>query len=529
MFGRNQAKATPITSVASNDAELSQPVIKINESSTSEPEDSAYQQLQIIEKPIQERRIEIDQSNDAPLLSTEQMRELLKQVEHVTETVRSDVGLHSTRVQELNSGLSDSMHESANSLTETIELLIEANNTLESRLDNAEIRLIEQSDRLNLQLEEGRTDLLTGLPNRRVFDNTLSKCFKYYSESRRPTCLLMLDIDNFKQFNDAHGHQLGDEVLSQIGITLREVLHNSNAIVARYGGEEFGVIMPGSEMFDAKIAAARINRSFRAMNIQHEDQDLNITTSIGIAELRPQDDLSFFVRRADLALYAAKEAGRDRAYWHDGLKELPVMHDEKSASQHNEKEEVLATPESAQNKIKQSQTQTEKYSSDKAAFVNDLERRLTESTRTNAPLSMVLIGIDQLDKITSKYGKQANVLVLNVMKQLLNAVMRDSDHVCQIDKGQYGILLPTADLAQSSLIAERLRKAVTKVQLKLDESRTVQFTISTGVTQALPLDEQVNVISRATAALKKSKISGGNQVSVVRREAEEKETTISAT
>ena len=79
------------------------------------------------------------------------------------------------------------------------------------------------------------------------------------------------------------------------------------------------------DIFDAKITAARINRSVRSMNIQHENQDLHITTSVGISELSPEDDLSLFVKRADLALYAAKEAGRDRAFWHDGLKEQPVI------------------------------------------------------------------------------------------------------------------------------------------------------------------------------------------------------------
>ena len=138
-----------------------------------------------------------------------------------------------------------------------------------------------------------------------------------------------------------------------------------------------------------------------------------------------------------------------------------------------------------------------------------------------------MIGIDQLDRIVSENGKQAESLVLNVMKQLLNAVMRDSDHVCQLENGQYGILLPTADLKQSSLIAERLRKAVTKVQLKLDESRTIQFTISTGVTESLPIDEYVNMINRSTAALRRSRISGGNQVSIVRSNAEEKNETVS--
>ncbi|MGY8769258.1 MAG: diguanylate cyclase [Pirellulales bacterium] len=529
LFGRT--KITPTTLVVTNNAETPvakqlQPAVEINETPAT-TDNSSYQQLEITEEPIQERRIEIDQSTDAPMLTTQQMRELLEQVENVTETVRSDVGSHSTRMKELNSGLSKSMHESSSTLTDTITLLIEANNTLESRLDNAEIRLIEQSDRLNMQLEEARTDLLTGLPNRRVFDKSLRKCYNYYTESRRPTCLLMLDIDNFKHFNDTYGHQLGDEVLRQIGVTLRELLHNSNAIIARYGGEEFGVIMPGSDIFDAKITAARINRSVRSMNIQHENQDLHITTSVGISELSPEDDLSLFVKRADLALYAAKEAGRDRAFWHDGLKEQPVIQDENPNNLSERSEEVLASTGISNQEVQSPQAQTESFASDKTEFIHDLKRRLTESTRTNTPLSMVMIGIDQLDRIVSENGKQAESLVLNVMKQLLNAVMRDSDHVCQLENGQYGILLPTADLKQSSLIAERLRKAVTKVQLKLDESRTIQFTISTGVTESLPIDEYVNMINRSTAALRRSRISGGNQVSIVRSNAEEKNETVS--
>jgi diguanylate cyclase (GGDEF)-like protein len=150
-------------------------------------------------------------------------------------------------------------------------------------------------------------DGLTGVANRRHFDETLALECRRAARSRSPMSLLMLDLDYFKPFNDEHGHQAGDELLRRVAQTLRDTVHRAADLVARYGGEEFVVLLPETNAEDAYRIAEALRRSI-------EDTRM-VTVSIGVAtqvperEARACDEL---VRLADEALYVAKRAGRNR-------------------------------------------------------------------------------------------------------------------------------------------------------------------------------------------------------------------------
>ena len=124
-------------------------------------------------------------------------------------------------------------------------------------------------------------------------------------------CLLMLDVDHFKKFNDAHGHLAGDEVLRLVGRTLKSAVRTPD-FVARYGGEEFGVIMPQTTLAETPPCGERIRAAIEQAECEFEGKKLRVTASIGIAQSLPRQSPNALVQIADEALYAAKQAGRNR-------------------------------------------------------------------------------------------------------------------------------------------------------------------------------------------------------------------------
>lgn len=152
------------------------------------------------------------------------------------------------------------------------------------------------------------TDALTALPNRRAFDEMLANLLKGHREADAAFSMLLLDLDNFKAYNDEFGHQEGDEVLRHVAGILRAALRPSD-FVARFGGEEFVVLLPGTDAFRAELMATRILDEFRAFHWPLRA----ITVSIGAAEVRAGESARGLVRRTDRALYQAKHGGRDQA------------------------------------------------------------------------------------------------------------------------------------------------------------------------------------------------------------------------
>jgi diguanylate cyclase (GGDEF)-like protein len=154
------------------------------------------------------------------------------------------------------------------------------------------------------------TDGLTGLANRRCFDQTLQVEWQRAARTDTRLALLMIDVDNFKTFNDQHGHWKADEVLKAFGQILKSCSARPGDLAARYGGEEFAVILPNADTTSASMVAERIRVSMmeRAQNVDSP------TVSIGVASVRPRPDrnAAALIKAADTALYRAKANGRNR-------------------------------------------------------------------------------------------------------------------------------------------------------------------------------------------------------------------------
>ncbi len=148
-------------------------------------------------------------------------------------------------------------------------------------------------------------DGLTEVANRRHFDDTLALEWRRAARSGQPMSLLMLDIDDFKPFNDRHGHQAGDDVLRRVAEVLRDSVHRAADLVARYGGEEFVVLLPETGLEQAREIAELLRAKI---------EELGVTASLGVATQVPSRDGNpdRLVKRADEALYEAKRGGRNR-------------------------------------------------------------------------------------------------------------------------------------------------------------------------------------------------------------------------
>jgi diguanylate cyclase (GGDEF)-like protein len=155
-------------------------------------------------------------------------------------------------------------------------------------------------------------DELTGIPNRRAFDQALEERTKEAVREGRPLSVLMIDIDHFKTFNDTLGHPEGDVALRSVARLLAGTLRRPADFIARYGGEEFVVVLPGTDQEGAQVVARRMNRAVYDAKLEHiNGVDSRVTVSIGVATRAPEQVHSV-VMYADRALYSAKHAGRNR-------------------------------------------------------------------------------------------------------------------------------------------------------------------------------------------------------------------------
>jgi len=159
------------------------------------------------------------------------------------------------------------------------------------------------------------TDALTGLNNRHAFMQRANELLKTAERYDQNCTLLMLDIDYFKQINDNHGHQMGDQVLASLGQLLTRELREVD-IVGRLGGEEFAALLAQTDQIDALQVAERLRASVEAMPLSCANgHPLSLTLSIGLASRHPAEPLEGVLGRADMALYKAKTSGRNRVSW----------------------------------------------------------------------------------------------------------------------------------------------------------------------------------------------------------------------
>jgi diguanylate cyclase (GGDEF)-like protein len=186
---------------------------------------------------------------------------------------------------------------------------------------------ISEQKRAEEQLrQQALIDGLTGIANRRAFDDALGREWRRACRSGTPLALLMIDVDHFKRYNDHYGHQAGDQCLRAVAGALAGAARRPADLVARYGGEEFAVILPGCSITDAQMVGEKMRRAVADLHLRHEASDTasEVTVSIGVSclntEARPCASdgdgvvAGTLIADADTALYRAKTDGRNRVF-----------------------------------------------------------------------------------------------------------------------------------------------------------------------------------------------------------------------
>ncbi|WP_156352100.1 MULTISPECIES: GGDEF domain-containing protein [unclassified Devosia] len=189
----------------------------------------------------------------------------------------------------------------------------DTNRTLEQKLEASREDIASLQRDLDDVRRESLLDPLTKIANRKSFDEGLRAGIAEARQTGGPLCLILIDIDHFKSFNDTYGHQTGDQVLRLVAMTIKSNIKGRD-LAARYGGEEFVAILPNTDINGASIVAENVRAAIHGKELlkRSTNEKLGrITASFGIAAFRPSDTAGSLIERADRCLYAAKHAGRN--------------------------------------------------------------------------------------------------------------------------------------------------------------------------------------------------------------------------
>jgi diguanylate cyclase len=253
--------------------------------------------------------------DDSP--EREQLIRFVKNFATWTTDFQGDFSKYQTQVRTLSQQAESSpATASMKDVQHLLKQISVANQDLQSRLESAEERLENQTKELASYLTEARTDGLTGLSNRRAFDQKVDEYFAKWMASKKAFCLALIDIDFFKKINDTHGHPAGDAVLQDVAAQLRHFAADQFE-VARYGGEEFAILLNEPLELAAK-SIDKLRESIQSKVVQADGKSIRVSISCGVSLVLPEERVGKLVRRADEALYSAKQGGRNRVYVHDG-------------------------------------------------------------------------------------------------------------------------------------------------------------------------------------------------------------------
>ena len=446
---------------------------------------------QVAAEPAAEGEEELDSEAEEKANDIARANMAAQQIRDLAQNVAAEVGEHSTMisdVQEDLSGVDMQSPEANDAIQGVIAKILTANEKLQGRLAEAEKKIQVQAEEIKTQQSEARTDALTKLANRRAFDDAIEQNLALFKRERRPFSLILFDVDHFKNFNDTHGHQAGDAVLKSVAKTLSQVVKVSD-IPCRYGGEEFALVMPSTTVENGRVAAERVRKAIESLEVEFEDKTLQVTISVGLAEVLQGDDATKIIRRSDDAVYKSKAAGRNCGHWQDGETCLPM--------------DVASNPEKPQEQAKPVDTETRPQESadslpDGENFTDELQRRVAESHRFGVSLSSMHISLYNYTGLEKEYGTAVGKLLLDSVAQFIRTSLRDMDLLAKLEPGEFGVMLPGSGAKEASMVAKRIQTAISNCAIPLG-GKELQLEVTIGSAEVEPDDDADSMMDRAKA------------------------------
>ncbi|MCA9667734.1 MAG: GGDEF domain-containing protein [Myxococcales bacterium] len=335
-----------------------------------------------------------------------------------------------------------------------------------------------------------------------------------------PLSLLLFDIDNFKQVNDAHGHSVGDEVLQAIAERLGEALPDA-LLLARYGGEEMLALVRADDT-DALAAAELTAGLVRARPVT--PHQLEVTLSAGVATVREPCALDELVRRADRALYAAKAEGRDRCICFAELERRALREDDDVELVNFENltrviSERLAglVARRGRRLFRELKQQADIDALTGLYSRRYLDRRLAfelgEAERSGEALTLAMLDVDHFGQVNKQHGWPSGDRVLSRLAEVVRSRVRDGDWVARYGGEELCLVMPGLDLAHARPVLERVRAAVSSASFISEAGEPLRLTVSIGAaTRADDEREMPPLVARASACLLDAKRGGRDRV-----------------
>jgi diguanylate cyclase len=449
--------------------------------------------------------------DDSAANDAERANMAAQQLRDLAQNVASDVGAHNTLVGNISDQL-DALKEGDDNngmvVRGAVTKMLEANKKLQVRLEDAERKIQAQAEEIRAQQSEARTDALTRLANRRAFDSCLEENVKRFTDAGRPFSLLIFDVDHFKQFNDVHGHQAGDEVLRSVGRTLGRTV-KAGDLACRYGGEEFAIVLANTRAGEAQVAAERVRRAIESMSVHFAGKSLRVTASIGMAEFQVGEDGAMLVRRADDSVYASKKAGRNCSHWHDGDDCVLIQPAGKTPAAAAKSEASASRPVSAPTGLGKLAAVP-----DRAAFVDELRRRIAASQRSGEPLSVLQFRVRDYGRLENSYGSAVGALLLDSLATFIGSTLRDMDLLGKLEPGEFIVMLPGSSASAAKIVGQRVRSSVSLCPIAMGVQQ-IRLDLDMGVAFVESGDDADDAIARAEKQLEMAAAeeSAGRQAS----------------
>lgn len=422
--------------------------------------------------------------------SAERAAMAASRVADLAKNVASDVGDHAAKMKAISADLAGIDRDSAGAnaaVFTAMDQMLAANALLQQRLEQAEKQLATQAAEIKVHESEARTDSLTGLSNRRAFDDELKRRISEYGRKGTPCALVLMDIDFFKKFNDTHGHQVGDEVLRSVAKVLAAQSRGED-VPCRYGGEEFAVILPGTEAKKACSVAERIRAAIEASTTVCNGKTLKVTCSLGVSQFLSEDDVAKMIRRADDALYTSKKAGRNCGHWHTGTTQVPITEPESAPA---EVPAAAIAPEEPSGEIE---------APTGATFIQLLKRRVTESHRFGIPLAVLYIKLEEYEIVNRKHGSAYARQMVEKANPALSKGLREMDLLVKLENGEFVVMLPGSTSAEAGQIAKRMRTNIAHCVLPLVD-RELQMHLLHGIAELKASETAQELLARARQAV----------------------------
>jgi diguanylate cyclase len=245
-----------------------------------------------------------------------------------TEKLNADVGSHNDKLASVRRSVdviqvTGDLNAVQAQLMDEIQAIVTCNRKLENDLTISKFELHRRAAELDRTRHEARVDKLSGLANRRAFDENFGFFLSKYHSNQVMFGLMLADIDHFKRINDAYGHAAGDAVIQRLGMVLKQSVRASD-VVCRLGGDEFAILLKGESPDEFKEAATRIRNVVANTNFDLERAHglTSVTVSVGVTAVMSGDTKESLVARADQAMYRSKELGRNLVHFSPTLESL---------------------------------------------------------------------------------------------------------------------------------------------------------------------------------------------------------------